>query len=172
LQSEKIIGKFARGYAMNKEIKNVEISVKAKLLNLSKERSVDFNSILLRYFQERFLYRLTVSKYKNNFILKGGLLLIVVKVPMSRPSIDMDFLALKTKNDTDLIEKIFCEICLIESNDGVIFDNRNIKIERIIEEADYEGIRIKLPAMLGKIKNQVQVDLGFGDEIFGPPPKQ
>jgi hypothetical protein len=60
---------------MKEEIKDKTASVKARLLNISREMKVDFDALLLRYFQERFLYRLMLSEFSNHFILKGGFLL-------------------------------------------------------------------------------------------------
>ncbi|MCL1973081.1 MAG: nucleotidyl transferase AbiEii/AbiGii toxin family protein [Endomicrobia bacterium] len=154
----------------NKNLSNIAASVKAKLLNIAKKKDVDFNNILLRYFQERLLYRLSVSKYKTGFVLKGGLLLIVIDVPTSRPTVDIDFLAEKLKSDAKKIESIFKEIADIGLPDGIVFNPAAITSERIKEDADYEGIRIKITGVLGKIKQQVQIDFGFGDVIY--PAKQ
>ncbi len=154
----------------NKNPSNIAASVKTKLFNIAKKENVDFNNLLLRYFQERLLYRLSVSKYKGSFVLKGGLLLIVVDVPTSRPTVDIDFLAEKLKSDTKKIESIFKEIAGIDLPDGIVFNPNAITSERIKEDADYEGVRIKITGVLGQVKQQVQIDFGFGDVIY--PAKQ
>jgi predicted nucleotidyltransferase component of viral defense system len=154
----------------NKNPSNIAASVKAKLLNIAKKESVDFNNLLRRYFQERLLYRLSISKYKGSFVLKGGLLLIVVDVPTSRPTVDIDFLAEKLKSDTKKIESVFKEIAGIDLPDGIVFNPDAIISERIKEDADYEGIRIKITGRLGQVKQQVQIDFGFGDVVY--PAKQ
>jgi predicted nucleotidyltransferase component of viral defense system len=154
----------------NKNLSNIAASVKARLLNIANKESLDFNNLLLRYFQERLLYRLSISKYKSSFVLKGGLLLIVVNVPTSRPTVDIDFLAEKLKSDTKKIESIFKEIAGIDLPDGIVFNPATITSERIKEDADYEGVRIKITGISGKIKQQVQIDFGFGDVIY--PSKQ
>jgi hypothetical protein len=75
---------------MMKEIKNKSASIKAKLLDISKIRGIDFDALLLRYLQERFLHRLMLSEFSDKFVLKGGLLLICFKMPLSRPTKDVD----------------------------------------------------------------------------------
>lgn len=71
---------------MEREVKNKAASVRAKLMNIARAEKIDFDFLLLRYFQERFLYRLAISEFSNRFILKGGLLLICLKMPRSRPT--------------------------------------------------------------------------------------
>jgi len=149
-----------------KIISNLAASLKAKLLNISKRDNKDFNKILLRYFQERFLYRLSVSEYKNNFILKGGLLLILVNIPTSRVTVDIDFLAAKVKNDLENIKDIFSKISSIEVQDGIVFNSSEITAERIEKDSRYEGVRVKIQGHLGTVKQILQIDLGFGDVIF------
>ncbi len=74
------------GSKVKKQIKNVEASVRARLLKIAKDSNRDFNAILLQYFQERLLYRLSISVYKYNFILKGALLYLVFDLSRIRPN--------------------------------------------------------------------------------------
>lgn len=83
----------------NKVIKNKGKSIRNRLLNISKEASYDYNLMLTRYVQERMLYRLSQSKYKDLFLLKGGALLYAHNQFKSRPTIDIDFLAKSLSND-------------------------------------------------------------------------
>ncbi len=151
---------------MKKEIKNKTASVKAKLLNIAKSENIDFNAVLLRYFQEKFLFRLSISEYSKYFVLKGGLLLICLNIPKMRPTIDIDFLAEHIKNDLIELENIFKNISKIGCNDGVQFDSLSIKSERIKENADYEGIRIKIDVFLGTARKKLQMDIAFGDVVI------
>ena len=107
---------------MEREIKNKAASVRAKLMNIARAEKIDFDFLLLRYFQERFLYRLAISEFSDRFILKGGLLLICLKMPKSRPTKDIDFLAEEIKNDPAELDHIFRSITAISCNDGVIFN--------------------------------------------------
>jgi len=150
---------------MKKEIKNVAASVRAKLMNIAKRENIDFDALLLRYFQERFLCRLAISEFSDSFVLKGGLLLICLKMPRSRPTKDIDFLAEQLKNDSAKLEYIFRNIAELPGDDGISFDSSSIILERIKEDADYEGIRVKIAATLGQAKKKLQIDVGFGDVI-------
>ena len=90
----------------NKVIKNKGKSIRNRLLNISKEASYDYNLMLTRYVQERMLYRLSQSKYKDLFLLKGGALLYAHNQFKSRPSIDIDFLAKSLSNDKEHIKTV------------------------------------------------------------------
>ena len=151
---------------MREEVKNKAASVRAKLMNIARAENIDFDALLLRYFQERFLYRLSVSKFSDRFVLKGGLLLICFNMPRSRPTKDIDFLAEQVKNDPDDIEYIFRDIAKITCDDGIKFNSSSITTERIKEDADYEGIRLKIEATLGQARKRMQMDIGFGDIII------
>lgn len=154
---------------MKEEIKDKTASVKARLLNISREMMVDFDALLLRYFQERFLYRLMLSEFSNHFILKGGFLLLCLNIPLSRPTKDIDFLVRGLKNAAPEFESIFKRIAEIFYDDGVHFDPASIYSERIIVDNEYHGIRIKINAFLGKARNILQFDIGFGDSIWPKP---
>lgn len=151
---------------MEKEVKNKAASIRAKLMNIARAEKIDFDFLLLRYFQERFLYRLAISEFSDRFILKGGLLLICLKMPRSRPTKDIDFLAQEIKNDSVELEHIFRSITAISCNDGVKFISSSLISEPIKENADYEGIRIKIDATLGQARKKLQMDIGFGDVII------
>jgi predicted nucleotidyltransferase component of viral defense system len=151
---------------MRKEIKNRSASIKARLMNIARAEKIDFDSLLLRYFQERLLYRLSISDFSDRFVLKGGLLLICLKMPKCRPTKDIDFLAEQIKNDINEIENIFKRISEIQCDDGVKFIPSSIASERITEDADYEGIRLKIDGTLGQARKRLQVDIGFGDIII------
>jgi len=151
---------------MEKEVKNKAASIRAKLMKMARAEGIDFDALLLRYFQEKFLYRLSISKFSDHFVLKGGLLLIYLKMPMLRPTKDIDFLAEQVKNDPDDIEHIFRDIANVTCDDGVKFNSSSITTERIKEDADYEGIRLKIEATLGQARKRLQMDIGFGDIII------
>jgi len=150
---------------MGKEITNKPASVMAKLHNLSREEGVDYNYLLLRYCQERFLYRLSVSQFANNFCLKGGLFLICLDVPSTRTTKDIDFLARHISNETKGLESVVAKIASLEYEDGVKFVPNEIKSEEIVEASNYPGVRIKMPALIGKARVPIQLDFAWGDVI-------
>lgn len=151
---------------MKRQVKDKAASVRAKLMNIARSEGIDFDSLLLRYFQERFLYRLSLSDFSDRFILKGGVLLICLKMPTLRPTKDIDFLAERVKNDLTELEDIFSYIAGLSYNDGVIFDPTSVVSERIKEDTEYEGIRLKMNATLGRARKRLQLDIGFGDVIW------
>ena len=152
-----------------KEIKNLGASVRARLLNIAKQTNRDFNAVLLQYFQERFLYRLSISPYKSAFILKGALLLLAHRMSRLRPTRDIDFLGQGMSNDPESVRKIVRKIARIESNDAVGFDADTVIVERITDDAEYNGVRVKLEATLDGARTILQLDVGFGDEIVAGP---
>ncbi|GHU42579.1 hypothetical protein FACS1894190_12080 [Spirochaetia bacterium] len=144
-------------------------SVKAKLKKVAATEGKDFNYILMHYFIERLLYRLSVSPYAGNFILKGGLLLYTVLEQRARATRDIDLLAYHIQNLPDELVRIFREIAVIPSDDAVSFDTEGITVERIKEDADCQGIRIKLTGFLDRSRHILQFDIGFGDVIVPKP---
>ncbi|WP_051330738.1 nucleotidyl transferase AbiEii/AbiGii toxin family protein, partial [Aneurinibacillus terranovensis] len=118
----------------------------------------------------RFLYRLSISEYRDKFVLKGGLFLFSLTQFKARPTKDIDFLARQIANDIEYIKETFEKICNLPiEEDGVHFDSTGITAERIKEDADYEGVRIKIPSLLGKMRKVLQLDIGFGDVIVPKP---
>ena len=144
-------------------------SVRARLLDMAKKTGRDFDAVLVRYFQERFLYRLSRSPYERHFILKGALLFLVYEMPFFRPTKDIDFLGSATSNDMGNIKSMIREIAGLHLPDGVIFYPDSVKAERIKEDADYEGVRVKLEATLSGARKTLQLDIGFGDIVVPGP---
>ncbi|WP_411503386.1 nucleotidyl transferase AbiEii/AbiGii toxin family protein [Brevibacillus centrosporus] len=113
-----------------------------------------------------------MSSYKDNFILKGGLYLYSVTQFKSRPTRDMDFSGRRLTNDANALVKIVTFICQLrpdDVDDGIIFHTDQIIFEIIKEDAEYEGVRIKIPCSLGKMREVLQLDIGFGDVIVPSP---
>lgn len=144
-------------------------SVKARLRNLAEKEKKPFDYLLTHYFIERLLYRLSISQYANSFILKGGLLLYTIFEQDARATKDIDFLARSVGNSPEELKRIFTEICMIEVDDAVVYDRSSITVMRTREDADYEGVRIKVTGYLDKSRNVLQFDIGFGDVIVPKP---
>lgn len=147
----------------------IEQSVKDRLKNIARESGKDFNFVCIQFLQERFLARLAQSSYRENFVLKGALLLIAYNIPAVRPSKDIDFLGQQTSNEIDEIRKAIQKVAGIELEDGVTFNTQDVEIEPITEDAEYGGLRIKLSATVGGDQQRLQLDIGFGDEIVDGP---
>lgn len=157
----------------NNEIKNYGKSNRTKLLNLSKQtKGADYNLILLRFVQERFLYRLSLSAYKENFFLKGGALLFAHERFAARPTRDMDFLGDRINRDKENIKRIMLEICGIAcEEDGVTFEcgKEDIWLDDITVEKEYNGTRVHMTAHMDTIVQPFSIDVGFGDVIVPQP---
>lgn len=155
------------------EKKNYGASNKARLLNITRQTvGQTYMQVLLRFIQERFLYRLSLSEYRNHFYLKGGVLLYAHEQFNARPTMDMDFMGDRINRDKENIKRAFQTICRIDCpEDGVKFDSGDddIILEDITLEREYNGIRILISAHLDSIVQQVSIDVGFGDIIIPKP---
>jgi hypothetical protein len=148
---------------------NVAASVKQRLLNRAREQKEDFNLLLTKYGLERILYRISRSPYKESFVLKGALLFELWTKQQYRPTRDVDFLS-KGEIRPERYQQIFEEICDMEvEDDGVRFDWNTIKVEKIKEDQDYEGLRVTFTGFMEAARLPVQIDIGFGDAVTPDP---
>jgi predicted nucleotidyltransferase component of viral defense system len=145
---------------------NIAASIRQRLLNLAKERGEDFNYVLTQYAIQRLLYRLSISKFKDQFLLKGAMLFAMWGNDIRRPTRDIDLLGFGAADVKRLIE-IFSNICVVKSGieDGIVFDPHSIRGQAIKEDAVYQGIRIMGYAELARARIAIQVDIGFGDVV-------
>ncbi len=152
----------------NKKVVNIAASFRARLLDLAHQRGEDFQFILARWMIERFLYRLSISRHKEGFVLKGAMLFAAWTGKVYRPTRDLDLLGWGSP-DPDRLVSAFREISMIDGGDGLVFDPGRIEAERIKEDAEYEGVRVRIPASLDGARLLLQVDVGFGDAVEPPP---
>lgn len=150
---------------MKKPVTNIPASILARLKNQSEILGRPFAEILQYYAMERFLYRLSRTKYADKFILKGGLLFHVWDLPLRRPTRDIDFRGYVSGNRETLTKIIHEVIDVAAPEDGLVFDSQPVSVEETQIGADYQGIRIKLIALLERVRIQVQIDIGFSDEL-------
>ena len=94
--------------------KNVGKSIRTRLLNLAREEKIEYMKVLVRYLHERLLYRISVSKYKPHFLLKGSSLIFALDGFKARPTIDIDLLGDRISNDQKHLSNVFKEICLTQ----------------------------------------------------------
>lgn len=148
---------------------NTAASVKQRLLNRARAQKEDFNLLLTKYALERVLYRISQSPHRDLFVLKGALLFELWTEQTHRPTRDADFLS-KGENSLERFRKIFEEICALKvEDDGLRFDAASVKVERIKEDQEYEGIRATFLGYLENARLPVQIDVGFGDAITPAP---
>jgi hypothetical protein len=149
--------------------RDIGASVRQRLLNRAHTEGRPFQELLQYFAMERFLYRLARSSFAGRFILKGALLLTAWKAPITRPTIDID-LAGRTSNELEHIRAVVAELCRLNIEpDGVEFDPASIEVQRIKEDAEYEGVRVRFHATLAKARIPMQIDVGFGDVIVPRP---
>lgn len=139
-----------------------------RLKTYSKQHRKTHQFTLIRFFQERFLYRLSQSPYRDNFLLKGGALVYVLGTRDSRYTKDIDFLLIKLGSNQIKLGEIFKEISQIQVEDGVQFDNE-VDVNSIQKEGQYSGTRIRISCSLGNIKHNLQIDIGIGDYVTPGP---
>ena len=150
--------------------KNYGKSIRSKLLNVAKKEDVFHQTILTRYFQERLLYRISQTKYRSNFYLKGGALMYAYEKLTARPTLDIDFLGYNISNENATIVAAFKEICSVPcEEDGVVFDIYKITAQNITEFKDYHGIRLSIPVKMDTIAQVMTMDIGFGDVVTTSP---
>jgi len=149
--------------------RDIAASVRQRLLNHARETGRPFNELLQYFAMERFLYRLSKSRYVDNFVLKGALMLTVWGAPLSRPTMDIDFLG-QINNSIEAIVTVIKDICRQQVEpDGITFDLTSIEGDRITEDADYEGVRVRFQGSLGTAHLTMQLDIGFGDVVIPAP---
>ena len=152
------------------EITNYGKSIRARLLNVAKQEEVFYQTILTRYFQERLLYRISQTHYRENFYLKGGALMYAYERFAARPTLDIDFLGTRISNDGKRIAEAFREICSVDcKEDGVQYDCDKIVTHNITEFKDYNGVRLSIPVAMDTIAQVLTMDVGFGDVVTPHP---
>lgn len=143
-------------------IKN-SMSLKAKINNIAKEEKVAPQAIMQTYMLERLLERISVSDYKNNFILKGGMLISSIIGIDNRSTMDMDTTIKGFKLDKENLTNILQQIIKIDLEDNIKFEI--IDVEKIREDDDYGGLRIHLQASFDEMPVDLKVDVTTGDKI-------
>ncbi len=145
-------------------MKRNAMSLKAIINNIAKENKISAQSVLQTYMLERFLERISISKYKDNFILKGGMLISAMLGIDSRTTMDMDTTIKGFKLTEENISNIINEICNIKIDDEITFEVQ--KIELIREDDDYGGYRITFKAnYMESMPVIMKIDITTGDKI-------
>jgi predicted nucleotidyltransferase component of viral defense system len=145
---------------------NRAVSIRARLLNLAKREGIDFQLIIIRFLHERLLYRLSISEYSQQLILKGGAFIYAMQGLKSRPTIDVDLLGTQISNDIEALCEVFKQICAIGSEDEVKFNPESVIGELITQQDKYNGIRLYIDATFHTVRQRIQIDVGFGDIVI------
>lgn len=150
---------------MKKPVANIPASILARLRNQSDEMNRPFAEVIQYFAMERFLYRLSKTRYADKFILKGGLLFYVWNISLRRPTRDIDFRGY-VAGDSKTLSKIIHEVIAVSApEDGLVFNSESISVDETQLDADYQGILVKLVASLERTRIPVQIDIGFSDEL-------
>lgn len=144
-------------------------SIRQRLLNRARDRKEDFQLTLVRYGVERFLYRLSLSKWAGRYVVKGATLFDVWLDQPHRSTRDLDVGA-QDAVAREQLEAHVRNICAVECpQDGLVFDLSGIRIEPIRGAQEGRGLRAKFLARLGSARIPLQLDVGFGDVVTPAP---
>lgn len=151
-----------------KGVDSAPVAVRQRLLKIARETKRPSQEVLQYYAMERFLYRLSVSRYAEKFILKGGLLFNVWNFGDFRATQDIDFLGI-ISNKPDHIENVCRQICEVNCNDGIVFDPKTVSTFIIQPQKDYQGVQIKFKGVVDRSKVHMRIDVGFADAVHPNP---
>ena len=136
-----------------RQVTNVAASVRYRLQNIAHSTGRPFQEVVQYYAMERFLYRLSQSPHAARFVLKGALMFNVWRAPTSRPTTDIDLLG-HMENKVQALADVMRDVCRQPVDaDGVVFDPESVQGLLIIEDADYEGIRVTFRGASGECSN-------------------
>jgi len=139
-----------------------------RLKSLARSNNQDFNLLLVRFANERLLYRLAQSPYAGQFTLKGAMLFALWEDQPHRPTRDIDLLGFGEDSDEHM-QAVFRDVCTHSVEpDGLVFEPESVSVSAIREGQAYQGKRVEISALLGKARMRVQVDVGFGDALAAP----
>lgn len=146
---------------MAKQPKDIAASVRQRLLNLARAEGQLFDVVLVAFGLERLVYRLSVSEYRDRFVLKGGMLVTLWTADTGRFTRDIDFLAFGSDEEAEL-KTAFSRILAIDGDDGLVYDIESLTAVVVREDQIYGGMRLRTEARLGNTRIPITVDLGFG----------
>ena len=139
------------------------VALKARVRNISKGDSKKAQAMIRIFFMERFLERVSLSKYKSQFVIKGGMLVSSLIGIDLRTTMDIDTTVKALPLSKDKLEEIITEICNVPLEDSITF--RIVDMETIMDEFDYPGIRIHIEGRLEKLRQPIKIDVSTDDAI-------
>lgn len=137
--------------------------LKDKVRNISKGDNDVAKALIRTFMMERFLERVSLSKYRNNFILKGGMLVASIVGVDMRATMDIDTTVKALPLNENDAERIISEICAIPLEDGVTFSITSVT--NIMTDFEYPGIRMMLEATLDRMRQSIKLDISTDDVI-------
>ena len=152
-------------------VKNMAVSVLTRLKNQSKKEGIPFQMVLQLFAQEEFLRKLSISKYVNNFILKGGMFIYTLTKFDSRPTRDIDFLINDFSGSIENIEKTMKDICTVNTGNDFL-TLVVLGVETISVDKKYPGIKTTFMGYIEKVRIPFSIDVGIDDVIVPHPEKR
>lgn len=153
-------------------LKDPVASIRQRLLNHAKAHDDNYQRILTRYAIERLLFRLGQTDARERYVLKGAMLFVTWPAHAFRPTGDLDLLG-QGDPSPGAITALFADICRVAApEDGLIFDPKTLAVEPVRDADKYQGVRLTLRARLGSAVVPIQVDIGFGDQVYPPPTRR
>ena len=140
-----------------------DMSLKAKIRNIAKEKNISAQAVLQNYLMNRFLYRLSLTGYKEKFVIKGGMLIASIVGIEHRATMDLDTTLRNLPLTEDSIREAFESICAVQADDGITFSFDSIAPIR--DDDEYGGYRVGFSAQFGKINAPMSMDVSTGDVI-------
>ncbi len=137
--------------------------LKDLIRNLSRKKSADAQLLMRNYMMERFLDRISLSEYRDKFILKGGMLVAAMVGLDARSTMDLDATVKGTNVNVEDIENLISAIVSVPIDDGVKFQLKSIS--EIMDEAEYPGIRVNMTATFDGVVTPLKIDISTGDVI-------
>ncbi len=137
--------------------------IKGRIKHIAKQNDADARILLRIYMMERFLERVANSKYKDNFIIKGGILVTSMVGVTLRSTMDVDTSLVNHELSEDETKRILLEVTELDLDDGVTFEIK--EVSHIMDDMEYPGIRFSMNALMGKMTTPMKIDISTGDVI-------
>ena len=137
--------------------------LKDLIRNLSRKNAADAQILMRNYMMERFLERISLSAYRDKFILKGGMLVAAMVGLDARSTMDLDATVKGANVSVENVENMMAEFIAVPIDDGVTFQVKSIS--EIMDEAEYPGIRVTMTTLFDGVRTPLKIDISTGDAI-------
>lgn len=152
--------------------RNPSASIQQRIRNHARATGEDASLLLIRYINERFLYRLSISTFRDLFVLRGATLFSIWRREPHRATRDIDLLA-SGDNSPEAIRQLLTRVCeqVVEA-DGVTFLTETLKLEERTSERVYPGLHVEMLAALGTARPRLEIDIAFGEATLPAPQEE
>lgn len=137
--------------------------IKGRIKNVAKQNNADARTLMRIYMMERFLERLAQSEYRDNFIIKGGILVTAMIGVAHRSTMDIDTSMKNLNLSAEDALRVVNQVKDIDLDDGVSFEVKDVS--NIMDEMEYPGIRVTMNANVGRLITPLKIDISTGDVI-------